>query len=147
MSTNFTTWAKRGGFYVQSLVVALGHPVLRDTRASMHFVYQFHHLGIAPVGMKWRLESESNRRTRSCSPLHNHSATQPMKQSGMLLSFHTESLTKNGAGNRVRTGDLYLGKVPLYQLSYSRRCLHWRQIKWRPVGESNPCYRRERAVS
>ena len=43
-----------------------------------------------------------------------------MKQSGMLLSFHTESLTKNGAGNRVRTGDLYLGKVPLYQLSYSR---------------------------
>ena len=54
---------------------------------------------------------------------------------------------KNGAGNRVRTGDLYLGKVPLYQLSYSRRCLHWRQLKWRPVGESNPCYRRERAVS
>ena len=27
-----------------------------------------------------------------------------------------------GAGNRVRTGDLYLGKVPLYQLSYSRFC-------------------------
>ena len=27
---------------------------------------------------------------------------------------------KTGAGNRVRTGDLYLGKVPLYQLSYSR---------------------------
>ena len=26
-----------------------------------------------------------------------------------------------GAGNQVRTGDLYLGKVPLYQLSYSRR--------------------------
>ena len=25
-----------------------------------------------------------------------------------------------GAGNRVRTGDLYLGKVSLYQLSYSR---------------------------
>ena len=25
-----------------------------------------------------------------------------------------------GAGNQVRTGDLYLGKVPLYQLSYSR---------------------------
>ena len=27
---------------------------------------------------------------------------------------------KIGAGNRVRTGDLNLGKVALYQLSYSR---------------------------
>ena len=26
----------------------------------------------------------------------------------------------DGAGNRVRTGDLNLGKVALYQLSYSR---------------------------
>ena len=26
-----------------------------------------------------------------------------------------------GAGNQVRTGDLNLGKVALYQLSYSRR--------------------------
>jgi hypothetical protein len=30
---------------------------------------------------------------------------------------------KNGAGNRVRTGDLNLGKVALYQLSYSRNSL------------------------
>ena len=28
--------------------------------------------------------------------------------------------TRGGAGNRVRTGDLNLGKVTLYQLSYSR---------------------------
>ena len=29
-----------------------------------------------------------------------------------------------GAGNQVRTGDLNLGKVALYQLSYSRKyCL------------------------
>ena len=55
---------------------------------------------------KWRLGSESNRRTRSCSPLHDHSATEPL--GGV------------GAGNRVRTGDLNLGKVALYQLSYSR---------------------------
>ena len=27
---------------------------------------------------------------------------------------------RNGARNRVRTGDLNLGKVALYQLSYSR---------------------------
>ena len=26
---------------------------------------------------RWRLRTESNRCTRSCSPLHNHSATQP----------------------------------------------------------------------
>ena len=29
-------------------------------------------------------------------------------------------LILSGAGNRVRTGDLNLGKVALYQLSYSR---------------------------
>jgi hypothetical protein len=29
-------------------------------------------------------------------------------------------LIKTGAGNQVRTGDLNLGKVALYQLSYSR---------------------------
>ncbi len=44
-----------------------------------------------------------------------------------------------GAGNETRTRDPDLGKVVLYQLSYSR--------KWRPLGDSNPCYRRERAVS
>ena len=32
----------------------------------------------------------------------------------------SDSLHKNGATERVRTVDLYLGKVPLYQLSYSR---------------------------
>jgi hypothetical protein len=28
----------------------------------------------------------------------------------------------NGAGDRIRTGDIDLGKVALYQLSYSRAC-------------------------
>ena len=46
---------------------------------------------------------------------------------------------KYGAGNETRTRDPDLGKVVLYQLSYSR--------KWRPLGDSTPCYRRERAVS
>ena len=35
----------------------------------------------------------------------------------------TDHLIKTGAGNRVRTGDLNLGKVALYQLSYSRKHL------------------------
>jgi hypothetical protein len=34
---------------------------------------------------------------------------------GCFLMFR-----KNGAGNRIRTGDPDLGKVVLYQLSYSR---------------------------
>ena len=46
---------------------------------------------------------------RICNPLHRHSATAPYcpKQ-------------KFGAGNEVRTRDLNLGKVALYQLSYTR---------------------------
>ena len=47
-----------------------------------------------------------NRRKRFCRPQHNHSATQP--------------LSKNGAGNEARTRYLNLGKVALYQMSYSR---------------------------
>ncbi len=72
------------------------------TRHSVCFAPQ----GNILLGLDWRLGSESNRRTRSCSPLHNHSATEPGR--------------RIGAGNRVRTGDLNLGKVALYQLSYSR---------------------------
>ena len=45
----------------------------------------------------------------------------------ILLTFHgfkevltEDSELRSGARNRVRTGDLNLGKVALYQLSYSR---------------------------
>ena len=33
-----------------------------------------------------------------------------------------------GAGNRTRTGDIDLGKVALYQLSYARICC-WRRVR------------------
>ena len=70
---------------------------------------------------KWRRGSESNRRTRSCSPLHNHSATAPGKPGfWLLLSGGIERLGEIGAGNEIRTRDPNLGKVVLYQLSYSR---------------------------
>jgi hypothetical protein len=36
----------------------------------------------------------------------------------------TLSFFKNGAGNESRTRDLNLGKVALYQLSYSRNLAH-----------------------
>jgi hypothetical protein len=60
----------------------------------------------------WRLRPELNRRPRICSPLHNHSATQPR----MVCSILRNLL----AGNETRTRDPNLGKVVLYQLSYSR---------------------------
>ena len=33
---------------------------------------------------------------------------------------HLSTLGRAGAGDRIRTGDIDLGKVALYQLSYSR---------------------------
>ena len=76
----------------------------------------------------WRRGSESNRRTRLCRPLHDHSATPPggiaqrkktarrHKLRGRALALPRDS----GAGKESRTPDLNLGKVALYQLSYSR---------------------------
>ena len=39
-------------------------------------------------------------------------------------SNQAELQPQTKAGNRVRTGDLHVGNVTLYQLSYSRTCLH-----------------------
>ena len=82
----------------------------------------------------WRPRSELNRRTRICSPLHNHSATRPVTHEHCsTLSRRLPSMRagkqqtpagrgswKTGAGNETRTRDPDLGKVVLYQLSYSR---------------------------
>ena len=46
--------------------------------------------------------------------------SQPDLQTGALP---TELLVRIGAGNEARTRDLNLGKVALYQLSYSRKNL------------------------
>jgi hypothetical protein len=51
--------------------------------------------------------SESNRRTRICNPLHNHSANRPQNDNA-------------ACSGETRTRDPDLGKVVLYQLSYSR---------------------------
>src|SRR3954451_12719571 len=74
----------------------------------------------------WRRESESNRRRRLCRPLHDHSAIPPgmvdLDQSrGRSTRGRARALSaETGAGNEARTRDLNLGKVALYQLSYSR---------------------------
>ncbi len=58
--------------------------------------------------MMWRREPESNRPTWICNPVHNRFAIAPGIKN------------ENGAGDESRTRDLNLGKVALYQLSYSR---------------------------
>lgn len=73
----------------------------------------------------WRRRPELNRRTRFCRPLRNHSATTPMFHRA-LEKRKTPGRNdpgfdlKTGAGKGARTLDLNLGKVALYQLSYSR---------------------------
>ena len=47
---------------------------------------------------KWRLRSESNRRTRLCRPLHNHSATQPLKKERLARSFRSSTGLMIGFG-------------------------------------------------
>ena len=93
----------------------------------------------------WRRGPESNRARRICNPLHNRFATAPLKGFGLELAMHCGGAARSapirrpcgdlriekdsifevlpfefGAGKRSRTVDLNLGKVALYQLSYSR---------------------------
>ena len=107
---------------------------------------------------KWRRNPESNRGTRICNPLHSHSAIPPCKKTCKTavpvisiygLCFYCAEFSrpetkkpclirvssKNGAGNEIRTRDLNLGKVALYQLSYSRMFLAARYsiLSARPV--------------
>jgi hypothetical protein len=78
----------------------------------------------------WRRGSESNRRRRLCRPLHDHSATPPGGSAAANAGpgkkkgrAEWPSLADSGAGKESRTPDLNLGKVALYQLSYSRKSL------------------------
>ncbi len=94
-----------------------------------------------------RRGSESNRRPRLCRPLHDHSATppgvgaaatrtvmRPYKRKGRAGQG---SPRETGAGKESRTPDLNLGKVALYQLSYSRggRQLYHRAPDAQPCNE------------
>jgi hypothetical protein len=70
------------------------------------------------AGLKnWRRDPESNRAKRICNPLHNRFAIAPQayEKGKPGLPF-----LEIGAGKESRTLDLNLGKVALYQLSYSR---------------------------
>jgi hypothetical protein len=65
----------------------------------------------------WRRDPESNRAKRICNPLHNRFAIAPEHVKKGSIGF---PFSKYGAGKESRTLDLNLGKVALYQLSYSR---------------------------
>ena len=54
-----------------------------------------------------------------------------------LISIKLTSF-KSGAGNESRTRDLNLGKVALYQLSYSRVILQVKQWSGKRVSNSRP---------
>ncbi len=87
----------------------------------------------------WRREPESNRPKRLCRPLHNRFAIAPKADCRdavrQATDFHSRTGSPSnkkgsvaspllGAGDESRTRDLNLGKVALYQLSYSRIVLH-----------------------
>ena len=88
------------------------------------------------VGLRecWRRGAESNRADRICNPVHNRFATAPSlvhafrrRHDNMMISKKEGSImlpsSITGAGEESRTLDLNLGKVALYQLSYSRKSL------------------------
>ena len=51
---------------------------------------------------------------------HRERLYHALKVSGPGTGLCESDLSKVGAGDRIRTGDIDLGKVALYQLSYSR---------------------------
>ena len=85
---------------------------------------------------RWRRGPESNRPTRICNPVHNRFATAPSSPS-RRTDLRRRRLDEKGkprlpfllfgAGEESRTLDLNLGKVALYQLSYSRFVRHQQQ--------------------
>src|SRR3954470_4664111 len=81
-------------------------------------------IGSGSRDRSWRRGSESNRRPRLCRPLHDHSATPPDLQTAQTKKAKRSASASfclgSGAGDESRTRDLNLGKVTLYQLSYSR---------------------------
>ena len=90
-------------------------------------------LRFTTCGRIWRRERESNSPKRICNPLHNRFAIAPRPQlTGKVSRLSDKEKGKpsfpffqTGAGNESRTRDLNLGKVALYQLSYSRTILNY----------------------
>ena len=116
--------ASRAAFSARSRSVPVGYH--RSSRRRSDCLIEEKAL-VWAVSLIWRLGSESNRRRRLCRPLHDHSATPPGAAAGASRADPLNEKgergalpCKTGAGKESRTPDLNLGKVALYQLSYSR---------------------------
>jgi hypothetical protein len=65
---------------------------------------------------------------------HRKETKRPKTKFSAFLFLHPPQFNEHeqkilGAGNEVRTRDLDLGKVALYQLSYSRSTSFWLRVK------------------
>ena len=56
-------------------------PISPPGRTANERIYRRGRIKLSSI---WRLRAESNRRTRLCRPLHNHSATQPLSEKTRL---------------------------------------------------------------
>ncbi len=104
---------------------------------------------------EWRRGPESNRPTWICNPVHNRFATAPHRENRPRKNhrgtcpektagnekgeMNIPLFGKSGAGEESRTLDLNLGKVALYQLSYSRI------VELRIIANRNKCVQQDRA--
>ena len=63
-----------------------------------------------------------------------YSTSEPCEHVSKILDSVLRSiLKKDGAGEEIRTLDIHLGRVALYQLSYARKELKW----WRGIDSNN----------
>jgi hypothetical protein len=89
------------------LLLRMQHHPIRKKRSVSLLTPQAPKKGSVPLQLfDWRLGSESNRRTRLCRPLHNHSATQP---ESMLSGLDRRSLAPK-AMSGGRTEENWSGK-------------------------------------
>lgn len=113
VSTNFTTRAGGGGVpCVEGQGSREGDPMASGA-------------GYAGQGCcreRWRLGSELNRRTRSCSPLHNHSATQPWGPCERTRIISAAPGSVNNAAARVSALQQQVSRLFLYAAAGPHSC-------------------------
>ncbi len=67
------------------------------------------------------LKEWSSHRESNSGPLPYQGSTLPLSHASLLMTSDPVMWLKNGAGEEIRTLDIHLGRVALYQLSYARK--------------------------
>jgi hypothetical protein len=86
----------------------------------------------------WRRGSESNRRTRSCSPLHDHSATAPMIvffYTILVYAGHLPALFPAASAGAA------IHYMPLCHRAYDCFFLHYSRVRRTSTGSFSLCKR------